>query len=53
MKDGDIYFNLVFGDLWIASDDKLIKINDGYTVDADAVEGFIKVGHAAVETPHG
>lgn len=43
--NGDIYFNPVFGDLWIVENDKFIKINNGYTIDFNEPEGFIKVGH--------
>ena len=44
--DGDIYFNPVFGDLWIVENGKFIKINDGYDISLDEPEHFIKVGHA-------
>ena len=44
--DGDIYFNPVFGDLWIVENGKFIKINDGYNISLDEPEHFIKVGHA-------
>ena len=44
--DGDIYFNPVFGDLWIAENGKFVKINDGYNISLDEPEHFIKVGHA-------
>lgn len=44
--DGDIYFNPVFGDLWIVERGKFIKINDGYDISLDEPEHFIKVGHA-------
>ena len=43
--DGDIYFNPMFGDLWIVEDNSFIKINDGFTIDLDDPEGFVKVGH--------
>ena len=43
--DGDIYWNPVFYDLWIVDSGTFIKINDGYTIDLDEPEGFIKVGH--------
>lgn len=45
--DGDIYFNPVFGDLWIVEHECFIKINDGYNIPLDEPEHFIKVGHAA------
>ena len=44
-KDGDIYLNPMFGDLWVVDSGKFIKINDGYSMDVDEPEGFIKVGH--------
>ena len=44
--DGDIYFNPIFGDLWIVECGKFIKINDGYNIPLDEPEHFIKVGHA-------
>ena len=43
--DGDIYFNPVFGDLWIVENGKFVKINDGYDIQLDEPEHFIKVGH--------
>ena len=43
--DGDIYFNPVFGDLWIVERGKFVKINDGYDIPLDEPEHFIKVGH--------
>ena len=44
--NGDIYFNPVFGDLWIVECRKFIKINDRYDIPLDEPEHFIKVGHA-------
>ena len=44
--NGDIYFNPVFGDLWILERGKFIKINDGYDIPLDEPEHFVKVGHA-------
>ena len=44
--NGDIYFNPVFGDLWIVENGKFVKINDGYDISFDEPEHFIKVGHA-------
>ena len=44
--NGDIYFNPVFGDLWIVENGKFVKINDGYDISLDEPEHFIKVGHA-------
>ena len=44
--DGDIYFNPVFGDLWIVENGKFVKINDGYNISLDEPEHYIKVGHA-------
>ena len=44
--DGDIYFNPVFGDLWIVENGKFVKINDGYDISLNEPEHFIKVGHA-------
>ena len=44
--DGDIYFNPVFGDLWIVENGKFVKINDGDNISLDEPEHFIKVGHA-------
>lgn len=43
--DGDIYLNPMFGDLWVVEDNSFIKINDGFTIDLDDPEGFVKVGH--------
>ena len=42
--DGDIYFNPVFGDLWIVENGKFIKINDEYNISLDEPEHFIFVG---------
>ena len=44
--DGDIYFNPVFGDLWIVENGKFVKINDGYDIPLNESELFIKVVHA-------
>ena len=44
--DGDIYFNPVFGDLWIVENGKFVKINDRYDIPLGEPEHFIKVGHA-------
>lgn len=44
-KDGDIYLNPAFGDMWIVDGNEFIKINDGLRVDLDEPVGFIKVGH--------
>lgn len=44
-QDGDIYLNPCFGDLWVVDGTSFIKINDGYAIDLDEPEGFIKVGH--------
>lgn len=43
--DGDIYLNPFFGDMWIVDGAYFIKINDGYRLDMEDPEGFIKVGH--------
>lgn len=43
--DGDIYLNPFFGDLWVVDGKSFVKINDGYTIDLDEPEGFVKVGH--------
>lgn len=46
MKNGDIYLNPFFGDLWIiVNDTQIRKINDSYTDDFNNVIGFKKVGH--------
>lgn len=45
LQNGDIYLNPCFGDLWVVDGASFIKINDGYTIDLDEPEGFIKVGH--------
>lgn len=46
---GDIYLNPFFGDLWVVDiidkQKSFIKINDGYSIDIDEPEGFVKVGH--------
>ena len=44
--DGDIYFDPVFGDLWIVENGKFVKINDRYDIPLDEPEHFIKVDHA-------
>lgn len=44
-QDGDIYLNPWFGDLWVVDGAAFVKINDGYTIDLDEPEGFVKVGH--------
>lgn len=44
-QDGDVYLNPFFGDLWVVDGKSFIKINDGYTIDLDEPEGFVKVGH--------
>lgn len=45
--DGDVYWNPCFCDLWLVDVEKqsFIKINDGYEIDLDEPEGFVKVGH--------
>lgn len=43
--DGDIYWNPVFGDLWMVSKNRFRKINDSYSCDLDEPVGFVKVGH--------
>ena len=43
--DGDIYLNPCFGDLWVVDGASFIKINNGYAIELDEPEGFIKVGH--------
>lgn len=44
---GDVYLNPFFGDLWIVDGPsrRFLKINDGYPIDMDEPDGFIKVGH--------
>lgn len=44
-QDGDIYLNPYFGDLWVVDGASFIKINDGYEIELDEPEGFVKVGH--------
>ena len=44
-EDGDIYLNPFFGDLWVVDGKSFIKINNGYAIDINEPEGFIKVGH--------
>ena len=44
-QDGDIYLNPYFGDLWVVDGASFIKINDGYEIEVDEPEGFVKVGH--------
>lgn len=44
-QDGDIYLNPCFGDLWVVDGTSFIKINNGYAIDLDEPEGFVKVGH--------
>lgn len=34
-----------FGDLWVVDGASFIKINNGYAIELDEPEGFIKVGH--------
>ena len=43
--DGDIYWNTMFGDLWVVDRGYFIKINDGYSTELNDPVGFIKVGH--------
>ena len=43
--DGDVYFNPVFGDLWIVDKGRFVKINDGYDIGLDEPVDFVKVGH--------
>lgn len=43
--DGDIYWNPVFGDLWIVEGNSFRLINDTYSAGLDDAVGFIKVGH--------
>ena len=40
-----IYLNPCFGDLWVVDGASFIKINNGYAIELDEPEGFIKVGH--------
>ena len=44
-QDGDIYLNPCFGDLWVVDGASFIKINNGYAIELEEPEGFIKVGH--------
>lgn len=44
-QDGDIYLNPYFGDLRVVDGASFIKINDGYEIELDEPEGFVKVGH--------
>ena len=37
--------NPCFGDLWVVDGASFIKINNGYAIELDEPEGFIKVGH--------
>ena len=39
------YLNPCFGDLWVVDGTSFIKINNGYAIDLDEPEGFVKVGH--------
>ncbi len=48
-SDGDVYYNPVFGDLWLVDGKSFVKINNGYTIDLDEPERFIKVGHIEME----
>ena len=43
--DGDVYFNPLWGDLWIVNGSHFVKINDGYDIELNDVADFIKVGH--------
>ena len=43
--NGDVYWNPVFGDLWIVDGDNFVLINDLETASLDSVVGFVKVGH--------
>lgn len=49
-RNGDVYLNLCFGDLWIVEETNLIKINDGYTIEIDEPVGFEYVGHLDIRT---
>ena len=44
-QNGDVYYNPLFCDLWVVANNKFVKINEGYEIDLDEPEGFIKVGH--------
>lgn len=44
-KNGDIYLNPFFGDLWLVQDGRFLLINDGYSTNLTDPAGFIKVGH--------
>lgn len=51
MNNGDIYLNTIIGDLWIATDGELARINDPKVrANQDDVAGFVLVGHADVMT---
>ena len=40
-----IFEQLGFDDLWVVDGASFIKINNGYAIELDEPEGFIKVGH--------
>lgn len=44
-KDGDIYLNTFWGDLWVVENPYYIKINYGAKIPLDDPGGFICVGH--------
>lgn len=44
-KDGDIYYNPVFGDYWLVKNGRFVLINDRWEVPLSDPVGFKKVGH--------
>lgn len=47
-KDGDIYYNPVFGDYWLVIKGTFILINDRWEVPLSDPVGFKKVGHIEI-----
>lgn len=47
-KDGDIYYNPVFGDYWLVKNGNFVLINDRWEVPLSDPVGFEKVGHIEI-----
>lgn len=45
LNNGDVYLNPYFGDLWIASNNSIVRINTGETLHVDSTHPLILVGH--------
>ena len=47
--NGDIYWNPMFGDLWVTDGTDFVKINDGYRTEIENTVDFVKCGHLDIE----